>query len=153
MGGIFMSRKKKLTEEKIEIIERCVRGEISVQAGAREIGINKTTMREWINQYENEGIVMFTYERNKVYSEELKLQAVMEYQAGKGSLSEICKKYKIRSKFQLRTWIKVYNESGNFKRKMSGGSRMKSTRSTTQEERIKIAKESIENGHNYGELV
>jgi transposase-like protein len=34
---------------------------------------------------------------------------------------------------------------------MSGGSRMKNTRKTTQEERIEIAKDCIANGHNYGE--
>ena len=78
--------------------------------------------------------------------------AVTEYLAGSGSLREICKKYKIRSKRQLIDWIKVYNSGGNFKRKMSGGSRMKNTRKTTQEERVRIAKECIENGDNYGEI-
>ena len=48
-------------------------------------------------------------------------------------------------------WIKVYNSGRDFK-KMSGGSRMKNTRKTTQEERVRIAKECIENGDNYGEI-
>ena len=71
---------------------------------------------------------------------------------GGGSLLEISKKYKIRSKTQLERWIKVYNSGKDFdKHKMSGGSRMKKTRKTTQEERIEIAKDCIANGKNYGE--
>jgi transposase-like protein len=46
----------------------------------------------------------------------------------------------------------VYNSGKDFdKHKMSGGSRMKKTRKTTQEERIEIAKDCIANGNNYGE--
>ena len=47
--------------------------------------------------------------------------------------------------------IKMYNEGKDFLNKMSGGSRMTTSRKTTKEERIKIAKECLENGSNYGE--
>ena len=36
-------------------------------------------------------------------------------EAGKGSLENICEKYKIRSEKQLRDWIKVYNCHEDFK--------------------------------------
>lgn len=92
------------------------------------------------------------HEKNRVYSAELKAQVVEIYLSGTGSLLELCKKYQIRSKTQLRDWIKVYNSGKNFnKHKMSGGSRMKKARKITHEERIKIAKDCIANGKNYGE--
>ena len=153
-GSIIMSRRKTITpEEKIQIAQDCIEGRISQTEAARRLGIDRTSIRSWIIKYEAEGSLGLTQaEKNRVYSEELKLQAVLEYLGGEGSLREICKKYKIRSKRQLIDWIKVYNSGRNFKRKTSGGSRMKSARKTTQEERVRIAKECIENGDNYGEI-
>ena len=149
-----MSRRKTITpEEKIQIAQDCIEGRISQTEAARRLGIDRTSIRSWIIKYEAEGSLGLTQaEKNRVYSEELKLQAVLEYLGGEGSLREICKKYKIRSKRQLIDWIKVYNSGRDFKRKTSGGSRMKNTRKTTQEERVRIAKECIENGDNYGEI-
>ena len=149
-----MSRRKTITpEEKIQIAQDCIEGRISQTEAARRLGIDRTSIRSWIIKYEAEGSLGLTQaEKNRVYSEEMKLQAVLEYLGGEGSLREICKKYKIRAKRQLIDWIKVYNSGRNFKRKTSGGSRMKNTRKTTQEERVRIAKECIENGDNYGEI-
>ena len=149
-----MSRKNKLNaEEKVQIAQDCIEGRISQAEAARRVGVDESSIRAWIAKYKSEGSYgLWQTEKNRVYSEELKLQAVMEYLGGKGSLREICKKYRIRTKTQLRAWIKVYNSGRDFKHKMSGGSRMKSTRKTTQEERVQIAKECIENGDNYGEI-
>ena len=148
-----MSRKNKLNaEEKVRIAEDCIEGRISQAEAARRVGVDESSIRAWIAKYKSEGSYgLLQTEKNRVYSEELKLQAVTEYLAGSESLREICKKYRIRTKTQLRAWIKVYNSGRNFK-KMSGGSRMKNTRKTTQEERVRIAKECIENGDNYGEI-
>ena len=148
-----MSRKNKLNaEEKVRIAEDCIEGRISQAEAARRVGVDESSIRAWIAKYKSEGSYgLWQTEKNRVYSEELKLQAVTEYLAGSESLREICKKYRIRTKTQLRAWIKVYNSGRNFK-KMSGGSRMKNTRKTTQEERARIAKECIENGDNYGEI-
>ena len=148
-----MSRKSKLTvEEKVQIAQDCIEGRISQAEAARRVGVDESSIRAWIAKYKSEGSYgLWHTEKNRVYSEELKLQAVTEYLAGSESLREICKKYRIRTKTQLRAWIKVYNSGRNFK-KMSGGSRMKNTRKTTQEERVRIAKECIENGDNYGEI-
>ena len=148
-----MSRKNKLNaEEKVRIAEDCIEGRISQAEAARRVGVDESSIRAWIAKYKSEGSYgLWQTEKNRVYSEELKLQAVTEYLAGSESLREICKKYRIRTKTQLRAWIKVYNSGRNCK-KMSGGSRMKKSRQTTQEERVRIAKECIENGDNYGEI-
>lgn len=59
-------------------------------------------------------------EQNRVYSVQLKREAVESYLTGDYSLREICEMFKIRDKRQLRAWLKVYNSGGDFKR-MSGG--------------------------------
>lgn len=84
-------------------------------------------------------------EKNQVYSAETKIAAVQAYLSGGSSLRKIAEKYGLRSDHQLCSWIKVYNSGRDFKRKMSGGSRMKEGRETTQEERVAIAKECLEN--------
>ena len=148
-----MSKNRRIkAEEKIEIAQKCIEGKVSITEVSKQIGVGRTTVREWVAKYQSEGSLGFlNHEKNRVYSAETKAQVVEEYLSGTGSLLELCKKYQIRSKTQLRDWIKVYNSGRDFKHKMSGGSRMKKSRKTTQEERIEIAKDCIANGKNYGE--
>ena len=150
-----MQRNKKLSvEEKVSIARRCLQGEISNIEAAREAGVGETTAARWTRQYEVEGIEAFLPGSNRYYPEEIKLRAVEDYITGKGSQASVCKKYKIKDERQLRNWIKVYNAHGDFnsKKGTGGGSYMKQGRTTTQEERIQIAKECLENGKNYGEM-
>ena len=148
-----MSKNRRIkSEEKIEIAQKCIEGKVSITEVSKQIGVGRTTVREWVAKYQSEGSLGFlNHEKNRVYSAKIKAQVVEEYLSGTGSLLELCKKYQIRSKTQLRDWIKVYNSGRDFKHKMSGGSRMKKSRKTTQEERIEIAKDCIANGKNYGE--
>ena len=141
-------------EEKVILVRKFIRGEISCTEAARQADVAFATMKTWVRQYETEGSEAFLPRKNRSYSEDVKRGAVKDYLAGRRSQSEICRKYKIRSKRQLQTWIKVYNAHGDFNsRKTSGGgSYMKQGRSTTQEERLQIVKECLENGRNYGEM-
>ena len=147
-----MSKEKVTVEERIEAAKACAEGRISQCEAARRLGINESTVREWTTRYKVQGVLAFQrQEHNTVYSEELKAAAVKEYLSGSNSQKEISAKYGLRSSCQLRDWIKVYNSGRDFGRKMSGGSRMKQGRETTQEERIAIVKDCLENGSNFGE--
>lgn len=149
-----MSKREKVTvEERINTAKMCVEGKISQSEAARRLGVNKTSVRRWVARYKADGPLAFSKKvRNTVYSEETKLAAVEDWYLGKGSLIQIAAKYGLRSSSQLSNWIKVYNSGKDFKHRMSGGSHMKQGRETTQEEKIVIAKECIENGNNYGEI-
>lgn len=151
-----MPHKEKLkVQEKIDLIRRCQTGELGKTEASRIAGVDLKTIYHWLSRYEAEGESGFmAYSRNRVYTPEAKLNAVRDYLSGKGSQLEICKKYKIRNTHCLRGWIKVYNAHGDFSsRKYSGGgSCMKQGRTTTQEERVQIAKECIASGKNYGEI-
>ena len=147
-----MSREKVTVEERIEAAKACAEGKISQCEAARRLGLHKSTVEEWVRRYKVGGVLAFKeQEHNTVYTEETKVRAVREYLDGKGSLKEISAKYGMRSTLQLRNWIKVYNSGRAFGRKMSGGRRMKQGRETTQEERIAIVRDCLENGSNFGE--
>ena len=147
-----MSKSKNNAEERVRVVEACISGRLGQSEAARQAGVDKSTIREWIRQYSIEGVSAFLpKEHNNHYSPELKEAAIKEYLSGGGSLREICKKYKIRNKCQLQMWIKVYNGHKDFK-KQTGGSRMTKGRESTQAERIAVAKACIANGKNYGEV-
>jgi len=148
-----MSKKRKIGKaEKLAIVKRCLSGELGVCEAGRQVGVNQQSVREWINRYEAEGEEGLTPAQGwRRYPKELKESAVKDYLAGKGSLEEICKKYKIRSTHPLKNWIKVYNGHKDL-RNSTGGSCMTKGRETTQAERISVAKACIANGKNYGEV-
>lgn len=89
--------------------------------------------------------------KNKAYSAELKLQAVQDYLAGKGSLRQICKQYDISEKKSLRNWISCYNGHKDFKEHYGarGAIYMTKGRKTTQEERAQIVAFCIEHCKDY----
>lgn len=151
-----MPNKQKLgTEEKVRLVRRCLAGEVSIRGTAQEVGVGATSVRRWIIAYESEGAEAFLpHSQNRVYKPELKEKAVQEYLSGQGSLADISKKYKIRNPCILEQWLKVYNTHGdlNSVKQSGGGSYMRQTRNTTQEERIQIARECIASGKNYGEM-
>ena len=148
-----MSKSRKISkEDKVAIVKRCLSGEFGVCEAGRQIGVNQQCVREWINRYEAEGEEgLSTAQGWRKYPKELKEAAVKDYLSGKGSMEDICKKYKIRSTHPLQNWIKVYNGHKELSNS-TGGSRMTKGRETTQAERIAVAKACIANGKNYGEI-
>jgi len=145
---------KQSAEEEVKIVQEYLGGKISMREAAKHSRVDNETVRDWVRAYEADGVDAFLPHKNRAYSPELKQQAVTEYLTGGQSLNDVCKKYHIRSKKQLRNWIKVYNVHGEFDstKHSGGGSYMKRGRETTQEERIQIAKECIASGKNYGEM-
>ena len=74
-----------------------------------------------------------------------------EYTSGKISLVELMEKYAIRANKQIRDWVKIYNNRGDFKEIVEGGSTTVKARPTTQEERLKIVQDCMEQGISYSE--
>ena len=150
-----MSGQEKIgAEEKVKIIREYLSGKIGMCEAARRGGVNKTTMVQWVRNYKVDGIDAFLPHKNRVYSAEQKWQAVKDYLSREVSVSDICKKYRIRHRETLRSWVQVYNAHGDFNsvKHSGGGSYMKQGRETTQEERIQIVKDCIASGKNYGEM-
>ena len=150
-----MSRKSKIdSAEKVKIVECLLADETSVSEAARLTGVDKASIRRWRNLYLADGPTALMAQRNnKVYSQELKLQAVHEYLDGKSSQADIVQKYHLRSSRQLHDWIKVYTTHGEIKSRGSGGgSYMRKARQTTPEERLEIVQDCLANDKNYGAM-
>ena len=91
-----MSRKEGHgAKEKVSIVRKILKCEISISAASQELGVGQKTIRRWMARYEAEGAAGFLpREQNRVYPPETKRQAVEDYLAGGGSLLEISKKYR-----------------------------------------------------------
>ena len=140
-------------EEKVKAIKEIESGEKSITGIAKELKVDRKSIRLWLIKKESQGIESRkTRHKNNYYSKELKIQAVMEFFKGEESQYEICKKYKISSTKQLRDWIKWYNGHKEFKERSyaKGEIYMTKGRKTTQEERIEIVAFCIEHGKDYG---
>lgn len=146
-----MPKKGKIAaEEKVRIIESYLSGKIGCCEAGRQVGVNHRTIIKWASRYQTDGPTGFLpKEHNRTYPPGTKLSAVLDYQAGRGTMLEICEKYGVKDKRQLGNWLKVYNCHEDF-RIQTGGSRMTKGRDTTAEERIQIVKACIANGNDYG---
>ncbi len=139
-------------ETKLKYARLCFEKKMSKREASKQLGVDCASVRGWVYRYREQGELAFLDTgRNNVYSAELKVQAVHSYLNGEGSQREIAAKYGLKDVTQLKKWLKMYNSGEDFSHKMSGGSRMKTSRNTTKEERIQIVKECIANGCNYGE--
>ena len=92
-------RRRYKPEEKLAAVLEYVNGNKSYTEAGKVVGVDSWTVRDWVFRYKLEGAeAFFSKGKNKQYPEELRKAAVMDYQAGTGSLREICSKYKIREK-------------------------------------------------------
>ena len=147
-----MSKRKVSVEDKTYAVNLYLDGKESQRRIADMFDVSLASVQQWIRNYESMGVNAFTLKGNKKYSKELKQQAVLDYLAGHGSQNDICKKYGIRSKGKLQTWIKKYNGHVELKSSGTGGSIvMTKGRKTTFEERVEIVQYCIAHDRNYAQ--
>lgn len=147
-----MSHKAKISgSEKVETIEKYLRGEDSLNHLASLLGVSSVSIKQWLQTYQSLGPSgLHSTSQNTVYSAELKTAAVEDYLAGGGSHMDICRRYGIKSTCQLRNWILKYNGHEMLKSSGTGGSPvMAQGRATTYDERIEIVKFCMEHQQNY----
>ena len=144
------------TEEKLKAVEAYERGEMSFGEVITVYKISASTFQSWIRNYKafgREGLM--PKGKQKAYPKELKIEAVQEYLSRGGSQADICRKYKIYSRRQLRNWIKQYNGHKEMRSSRGQGSEiyMTSGRKTTFEERVEIVSYCIEQGNDYAAAI
>lgn len=133
-------------------IQEYLDGKSSQRAIANRLGIHRETFRQWIKNYQAMGTDAFEGHKNKRYSKGMKEQAVLDYISGRGSVMDLCEKYKIKSTSQLRSWIKKYNGHEELKASGTGGAMiMTKGRKTTFDERVEIVRYCISHDRNYAE--
>ncbi|WP_208917823.1 helix-turn-helix domain-containing protein [Paenibacillus uliginis] len=133
-------------------VKRCLQNETNPSYEAKQLGIDKNTVTDWIRKYRADGYEGLKKSRGcKAYSKELKLAAIRDVLSGNHSIREATKKYHISSKSVLTGWISKYTCREEIKptRKGKGLSHMNKGRKTTFEERIEIAQYTIANDLDY----
>ena len=137
-------------EEKIQWVEKIIQNKESIRSVASKTGVHHSSIDNWVRNYKSIGREAFFRKGWTKRSSAEKEAAVVDYLAGKGSLRDICAKYKITDTYQLRRWIKQYN--GHEELKDSGGTLiMTKGRKTTFNERVEIVQYCIAHDHNYAE--
>jgi transposase-like protein len=149
-----MGRKAKISyEQKLSAVNEYLSNQGSQNQISRKYGINQPSFRQWLRKYKTFGCAgLLETHSNTNHSAEVKLGAVLDYLNGKGSQADICIKYRISSRSQLRNWVLKYNSHEEFKSSGLGGNTiMTKGRTTKFEERIEIVKHCIEHNRNYSE--
>ena len=91
-----MGKKKFAIEEKIKAVELHIREGMGYGGISERFGVPITTLCHWVRKYQTfsaDGLMR--RKGNQYYPAELKQCAVEEYLSGKGSIYDICVKYKI----------------------------------------------------------
>ena len=151
-----MGKKQRLAaDEKANIVEAYLSGREGRATILQKYGTAWSTLRDWVRLYETRGIDgLMSYSKSRKYTAEIKITAVREYLEGKGSHSDICKKFDISSTSMLRKWIKWYNCHGEFKQPKTGGAvYMAKGRKTTKDERIEIVSHCIASNKDYNGII
>lgn len=146
-----MSKRSYPIEEKLKILRAYEEEGYSVYKIASIYKVNKSTIMEWKHKFDTDGIDGLKESTTwKVYSKELKLSAVRDYQSGKYSLREISKKYGLSDKSTLSNWLKKYNSHRELKdTSKERTSSMTKGKKTTWDERIQIVIDCLGNGKDY----
>ncbi len=112
-----MRRKSKiLVFQKIEVIEKYLRGEDSLNNLAKKLDISWTSAKQWLQTYLSIGSDgLLETSKNSVYTKDFKDTVVHDYLSSNVSLMDICKKYSIKSTSQIRNWILNYNSHEELK--------------------------------------
>ena len=93
-------------ETKLLAIEAYDRGEGSIKTISERFNINKSNFIRWLTIYRSQGADgLIPSQINKGWNKDIKILAVQDYLSGKGSMNDICQKYKISSDSILRRWI------------------------------------------------
>lgn len=152
MGVFVMSKRSSISlDVKLHVVQRCIQHVSNPNYEAKQLGIAKTTVTDWIRKYTAEGYEGLKKSNGwKEYSEALKFAAIRDVLSGE-SLWGTTKKYNISSSSVLRRWISKYTCRKEIKptRKGNGQSRMNNGRKTTFEERIEIVQYTIANHLDY----
>jgi len=138
-------------EERLDAVEQYLRHECSIRDLAKQLSVDKTTVRLWIALYQSFGPEgLQDSSRNQPYSSTLKEAAVLDYLSGSHSQRELCGKYGMKSTRQLRNWVSKYNGHEKLKSSGTGGIPiMTQGRKTSFEERVEIVQYCIEHQNDY----
>lgn len=147
-----MPRSRYTAEEKLAFLEEFAQARIGARTFEHLHGWAHSTLSRWQMRYERDGLPgLGEARRNKHYSASLKLAAVLAYQDGEGTLSELANRFGLRSTKQLGDWISKYNGDKTLAASPFRKQVPTMSRKTTLEERIELVEYVNQGKHSYSE--
>lgn len=147
-----MPRSRYTAEEKLALLEEFRQSGLGATTFERQHSLGHCLLARWQKRYERDGLEGLSEARkNKHYTSSLKLAAVLAYQAGEGTLTELTMRFGLRSSAQLRRWISKYNEDKTLTASPFRKQVPPMSRKTTFEERIKVVEYVTKGKHSYSE--
>lgn len=148
-----MPRAKLSASQKLKLIQLYRESTESESGFSKLHNLSDGSLQDWMRLYDGFGLKGLSESKShQTYSSELKQKAIHAYLSGEGTLREVAKRFKLRSKSQLSIWISKYN--GNEELRSTGATTRRipmASRKTTFAERIEIATYAIEHNRNYNE--
>lgn len=136
--------------QRLAAVMKVLKGKYSVSEVARELGVDKTTLKRWIIKYQNNGVAglkeAHTWRR---YSADLKRAAIHDYLDHHLSQRECCRKYNLSSRGVLMRWVNQYTNGKTLKKTTGGSTKMKARRKTTYDQRLEIVHFTLANDKDY----
>ena len=109
------THKKYSMEQKLEVLRDKEENKLSNGELSLKYGINKTSIREWVNAYETGGTEALSMripgKQNNTYTPDFRLMVTQEKLSGNFTYSELAKKYGM-NKCVIQMWVRKYNENG-----------------------------------------
>ncbi len=129
---------------KLSAVKEYLGGNGSLNKMAEKYGVCRSTLQKWLLNYELFGEVGLQHRlQNHHYPESLKRQALESYLSGQLSIEAVCKKYQLRSRSQLESWIVMYNGQKGL-RSLGGGQKGIRMTRTSYEKRYEKRKAAVE---------
>jgi transposase len=100
-------------EFKLRCVNEVLRNHQAITSIAKENGIGKTSLKDWIScylEFGNEGLLPI--QKNRNYSVDFKLKVLQTIDSKSLSLSKACLLFKIPSSSIIRRWQRSYSEEG-----------------------------------------
>jgi transposase len=151
MGVFALSKRSPITlDVKLQVVKRCLKQNSNPHHEAKQLGIDYTTVVDWIRKYKADGYDGLKESKAwKTYSHALKQTAIRDVLSGKYSIREATKQHHISSKSVLANWISKYTCRKEIKPTRKGKVHMNKGRKTTFEERIEIVQYTLANQLDY----
>ena len=148
-----MSKKKLSEYERTTAVQHYLQSGESQKVWAKRLGVGESTFRDWVVKYNTSGLDGLLSTDRKQYAPAIKKAAVLAYLHKEGSLTDICKRFGVKDRKSLRSWIKAYNghDISSPQKAQERDPTMTKGRSTTLDERIHIVGYCLERNKNYAD--
>ncbi|WP_133297563.1 helix-turn-helix domain-containing protein, partial [Chryseobacterium rhizosphaerae] len=112
LGAFFMGQSKYSLEFKTDCVVKVLQRHHSISVVAKELGISKSLVKQWVKYYIQHGSKGLLRIRNRVYDVKFKLKVLHSISESHLSIKQACLKFNIGAESSILNWQHAYEKSG-----------------------------------------